>query len=481
MATNPPGLVPEYSDEWSDEELVRAVEEMEQNIEREQQWEEEINDEELLRASGEAEAAEEAGQIGGGLDEAGPSGGRNGGRPKRKRVEGTFQFRATPFREQSAKKYGLKRTFYHLRLENPSNTFPVGHGNIVNAFEQGLADVINDIIEDEELPDHDRIQIYLGSRRLRNSHTSAHVSVEQWRDPMGSARQVLQNISNLLNSNENFEPDETLQLDVTYISMPVPGTGKPKGKRKRWCFGSSNYGDFLKNKRSVVQIDNKDDLCCGRAIVVAKAIVDKDPRLNTINNGRCHLQETLARELHREACVLPGPCGLDQIRSFEIVLPEYQFVVVSAEHAHAIVHKGPPSEKQIILLMHDGHFDVITKLPGFFDTSYFCLECEKGYSQEDYSHLSCKGKKCDACYQKNCRDYELFRHEENPQLPCKDCNRKFYGVTCQLNHLTMKANGQTVGPSERNVCRSQEMHCLPASVYHYSPGTCQTLRSAILQ
>lgn len=104
--------------------------------------------------------------------------------------------------------------------------------------------------------------------------------------------------------------------------------------------------------------------------------------------------------------------------------------------------------------MHDGHFDVITKLPGFFDTSYFCLECEKGYSQEDYSHLSCKGKKCDACYQKNCRDYELFRHEENPQLPCKDCNRKFYGVTCQLNHLTMKANGQTVGPSERNVCRS---------------------------
>lgn len=86
MATNPPGLVPEYSDEWSDEELVRAIEEMEQNIEREQQWEEEINDEELLRASEEAEAAEEAGQIGGGLDEAGPSSGRDGGRPKRKRV-----------------------------------------------------------------------------------------------------------------------------------------------------------------------------------------------------------------------------------------------------------------------------------------------------------------------------------------------------------------------------------------------------------
>ena len=61
-----------------------------------------------------------------------------------------------------------------------------------------------------------------------------------------------------------------------------------------------------------------------------------------------------------------APCGLEQIKLFEIILNEYQFVVVSAEHGHAIVHKGPKSEKQIVLLMHDGHFDVITKLPGFF-------------------------------------------------------------------------------------------------------------------
>ena len=38
-------------------------------------------------------------------------------------------------------------------------------------------------------------------------------------------------------------------------------------------------------------------------------------------------------------------------------------------HATAlIVHKGPQSNKQIVLLMHDSHFDVITKLPGFFDS-----------------------------------------------------------------------------------------------------------------
>ena len=67
-------------------------------------------------------------------------------------------------------------------------------------------------------------------------------------------------------------------------------------------------------------------------------------------------------------------------------MKEYQFVVISAEHGHTIVHKGPQSDKQIVLLMHDEHFDVITKLPGFFNSVYFCLQCEKAYAVEDYSH-----------------------------------------------------------------------------------------------
>ena len=149
-------------------------------------------------------------------------------------------------------------------------------------------------------------------------------------------------------------------------------------KRKQHCFGTDNYGEFLQSKQSVVRIMNDDNtLCCARAIVVAKAIADEDPQVKTIKDSRSHLQENLARALHEEARVPIGTCGLEQIKLFEIILSEYQFVVVSAEHGHAIVHKGPNSDKQIVLLMHDGHFDVITKLPGFFNSNYFCLRCDK--------------------------------------------------------------------------------------------------------
>ena len=107
-----------------------------------------------------------------------------------------------------------------------------------------------------------------------------------------------------------------------------------------------------------------------------------------------------------------------------------------------------------MLLIHDGHFDVITKLPGFFYSNYYCLECES-----------------------RCRDYELFKHTEKPDLPCKDCGRHFYGVTCQLNHLTLKANGQLVAPLEKFMQITQKMFYLLTCVHIYSTRTRETLRN----
>ena len=128
-----------------------------------------------------------------------------------------YQFRRVKFRERQAKSYGITRTSYHLRVENPPESFPEGHGNIVRAFEEGLADQIEDLTRN--MPDHDRIQIYLSSNRLQSAHTSANVTIGDWRDPLSGARRILHQISKMLNSNENFEVDDSLQLDVTHITM----------------------------------------------------------------------------------------------------------------------------------------------------------------------------------------------------------------------------------------------------------------------
>jgi hypothetical protein len=331
-----------------------------------------------------------------------------------------------------------------MRVSNPPETQPTGHANIVREFEQGLADAIDTLIED--LPNHDRIQIYLSSNRLRNAHTSAPVTVGGFRDTMGASRQILDIITRMLNSNENFEVNDTLQLYVTHIRMPTPGTGK-----RRWKFGTDNYEELLNKKKCVIKIKNKDQLCCARALVTAKARVDGDPEYDVLKRGR-KCQEIQAKELHAQAGVKVGPCGLQEIKQFATVLQGYQIVVVSAEHGHSIVYKGPDREKQLMLLMHDGHFDVITSLAGFFTKSYFCLRCEKGFSQNTLREHPCQGKKCFACHQTDCSDFQRCSTNQVPNVRCTYCNRRFYGVRCQTSAFYVWHLIGTTSLKVRTIC-----------------------------
>ena len=61
--------------------------------------------------------------------------------------EGYFKFNRIQFREKNAKSYGIKRTLYHLKVQNLQETFPVGHGNIIRAFQEGLVRSIQDLRE----------------------------------------------------------------------------------------------------------------------------------------------------------------------------------------------------------------------------------------------------------------------------------------------------------------------------------------------
>lgn len=41
--------------------------------------------------------------------------------------EGYFKFKLIQFKEKNEKRYGIKRNYYPLRLQNSPDTFPVGH------------------------------------------------------------------------------------------------------------------------------------------------------------------------------------------------------------------------------------------------------------------------------------------------------------------------------------------------------------------
>jgi hypothetical protein len=57
----------------------------------------------------------------------------------------------------------------------------------------------------------------------------------------------------------------------------------------------------------------------------------------------------MAIELHTLAKVPRLKCGIEEIKKFQAVMPEYQIHVVSTEHFNGIIYHGPEAEKKIYL------------------------------------------------------------------------------------------------------------------------------------
>ena len=195
----------------------------------------------------------------------------------------------------------------------------------------------------------------------------------------------------MLNSNEQFEMDDSFQLSLTQTQVET----------RSFCL------DVLQEKKlSVLLIKNGDKLCCARAIVTAKAGVEQHPNCDGFKRGR-RIQAEHAVDLHHKTRVPRGPCGYDELQAFSLAssLYDYQILLCDATRGYVVTSFGPPSQKQLVLLYDDGHYDVITSLPGFFGTSYFCLRCLKPYDNQGPHACDNNPDHCSAYLKTGCPDY----------------------------------------------------------------------------
>ena len=90
------------------------------------------------------------------------------------------------------------------------------------------------------------------------------------------------------------------------------------------------------------------------------------------------------------------PCGLEQVKEFQKVIPNYQICVVSKEQFNSLVYMGPMKSKSIYLLYNDHHYDLIVSMAAYLNRSYYCHSCKKGYNDK-------RNHRCD----KSCHDVFL--------------------------------------------------------------------------
>ena len=364
-------------------------------------------------------------------------------------TDGVFEFELQPYVDRLSNRLGVRERHFNTQLRQRGNLIP--GQNITQALQEGLRRAVNQVLTTTTpaLHDQDRLYFTIASNRLHNNFQGWGLRAGEWRQGGDRVEALFHRLAQALNSNEQFQMDDSFQVSITQVHHAPQGTGRRRLEKP----GHQPLRNLIGQKRSVIQIRNDDDLCCARALVTAKAKVDQHPKYNSICQGT-KLQKEMALLLHHEANVPFGPCGYDALTQFSTApsLASYQILLVDADRSYHITTFGPLQDKQLILLHEKGHYDVITRLPAFFGSSYVCAHCWKPYDNE--RRHRCNNKRhCRACCQKECPDFlEAYPRGQKATQRCQQCHRDFFGDTCFQMHLVKDHAGKPVTNLDSSVC-----------------------------
>ena len=361
--------------------------------------------------------------------------------------EGQYYYQLESRRKYHSKKFGMTATDHRVRFNNV-----LADRDLLESYESSLK-IFHHLLEEvkEGMAPNDQVRFILRSEQLETPISLPFMPVQRL-----TAERVYSELERVIQSNQEFRLNDTVTIDINHVESPVGSGGKGK---KRTTY---DIGDYLDEKNSVVRIKNKDDLCLARALVVARAKIENDPRYNHIKDSRRPLQREKAFDLHEAANVPLGPCGLNEAVLFQQYLTDYQLVIISGDHNNSVIYppqsSGTDEKPHLTLYLHGNHFDVINSVPGFLGRSYFCFRCYKAYDCTT-DHLctnmcrSCRGFECDW---------------EGEGIVCRECKRLFKSQQCYDRHKTEPING-----GGRTVCqaiRECEKCGKSMDIRHIKPG-----------
>ena len=355
-----------------------------------------------------------------------------------------------------------KLTFTLDQLREPESEEDLGVA-AVQAITEGIDSVIEDMKID---PNKYDLALQIGSKEHRKE---SGTTGETWRVPADNyyrrltmTQVLLRHMASVLNSGEFISSDRGFSASMTLIRREVKG-----GKRKGYKPGTRIWSEVCKELKCVHVIDNNDELCCARALVVmrehAKKQAGEENTFETIRRHRYKNDQQLkeAKLLHQEAGVPEGLCGIEEIETFQKFLgPQgYQLIVVDPARGGVIFtgeeFKTAPKVIQLAKTYDESadgetnaHYDGVFSIAPLFNRCKFCRYCCKGYNTEDSKHHNCLRANCPSCLRsrslKNpatgCSDYTGW---SKPTITCRECCRSFYGEECYQDHLTPKPQRET--------------------------------------
>ena len=366
----------------------------------------------------------------------------------------------TPKKWKKGKVIDQKFTFTLDYMRDPKTEEDLGV-EAVHALTIGMDNLMEDMAIDTKEYD---LALQIGSKEhfkeSSNTGETWHIPADDYFNRLQMTQAMLGHIANVLNSGQFISSDRGFSASMTLIRRDVKG-----GKRAGYKPGAKIWEEVVKELRCVHEIKNKDELCCGRAIVVMREHAKKKAgEKNCYENirqdrGKNSQQLKEAKQLYKEAGVPEGSCGYEEIQKFQDYLgPKgYQLIVVDPVRGGVIftgeAYKFAPKVIQIVKTYYEdsdgktkAHYDGVYSVAAVMNRCKFCRYCCKGYNTEDAKHHNCLHANCPSCMRrrnktsKGCLDYTGW---SKPTITCRKCCRSFYGEDCYQDHLIQKKQTET--------------------------------------
>ncbi|KAK5643501.1 hypothetical protein RI129_007346 [Pyrocoelia pectoralis] len=229
-------------------------------------------------------------------------------------------------------------------------------------------------------------------------------------------------ISSIYQSNSKGLNTETFCFRVTSVHLPY-GSGRVRK--------FNNFEEECGARQGIVVINNIDNLCLPRALVVAIAYINRDPEYRKIRRNIQKIQEQKTMQLLKDSNItIPETgSGIPQMQQFQEFLQGYKLTVyLYGNKGRDVIFEGEDAGKHINLLYHDDHYNVITSLTAAFACNYYCEECHIPFNNKNDHRC---GGTCAACLQT-----PSCPKDGQNKINCEVCKRAFRGQKCFDNHKT---------------------------------------------
>jgi len=258
---------------------------------------------------------------------------------------------------------------------------------------------------------------------------------------------LLNNFNSVVQSYREIKINENQNMHGTAIIAHLPsGSGRNSYKNKDY----KNQQDFLDNSiRSIIPIENNDNLCGLRSVIIAIAVYEKDEQLNFLLKKNSPFLHKRVKKIAKKCNLKNKPMGINEFKILEKYFKYYQITIINGDLNQDYIYIGPQNKKCIYICYTNSHYHVIKSMKHFLNRQYFCDICKKGYTNKN-THI-CPGI-CKSCHRRECLDDIEFDNciEINLKLErkCKGCYMIFKNETCGIMHV----ENYCTNPKKCDVC-----------------------------